>query len=152
MAVKPAIVDYTTEREHDGRSYVLRIPQLEVLACEACQARQLLDASRDRISAALRKEAGLLAPNEIRAARKSLGLTQDELASALKVAKETVSRWETGGQIQQRAMDLLLRIFFAFPNVRAALSGTQATVTGSAGNAATGSAAGIAKVSDTCAV
>jgi hypothetical protein len=35
------------------------------------------------------------------------------LAAHLGVAKETVSRWETGGQIQQRGYDLLLRLYFA---------------------------------------
>ena len=31
---------------------------------------------------------------------------------------ETLSRWETGAQIQQRGFDLLLRLYFALPAVR----------------------------------
>ena len=50
--------------------------------------------------------------------RESLGLTQKQLANLLRVADATVSRWETGGQIQQRSMDLLLRAFSDIPALR----------------------------------
>jgi DNA-binding transcriptional regulator YiaG len=50
--------------------------------------------------------------------------TQKELAVQLAVAEATLSRWETGGQIQQRAMDKLLRLFFGLPAVRVALANT----------------------------
>jgi len=35
-------------------------------------------------------------PNQLKAARARLGLTQAELADALHVARETVARWEIG--------------------------------------------------------
>ena len=35
-------------------------------------------------------------PREIRKMRKSWGMTQAELASALSISRETVSRWENG--------------------------------------------------------
>ena len=44
---------------------------------------------------ALRKEAGLILPEEIRERRLHADLSQEALARYLKVAKETVSRWET---------------------------------------------------------
>ena len=64
--------------------------------------------------------------HELRAARRltqqqlaeALGLTQKQLATRLHLAESTLSRWETGAQIQQRAMDLLLRMFFEIPQVR----------------------------------
>jgi putative zinc finger/helix-turn-helix YgiT family protein len=115
-------VDYSVEMDHDGRSYTITIPQLEVLECESCKNRVLTDDAHKRIANALRREASLLTPEEIRASRETLGLTQKQLATYLKVAESTVSRWETGGQIQQRAMDLLLRLFFGLHEVRLALS------------------------------
>jgi putative zinc finger/helix-turn-helix YgiT family protein len=116
--VKPTVVDYAAEMEHDGRSYSFVVPQLEVLECENCRARTLPDAAFERVTAALRAKAELLTPAEIRQKREALKLTQKQLAAFLKVAESTVSRWETGGQIQQRAMDLLLRGFFEVPEVR----------------------------------
>ncbi len=123
QAVTRAVVTYETEREHDGRSYAIVVPYLEVFECGECHARLLSDESREKVTDALRTKAGLLTPKEIREYRRGLSLTQEQLANCLRVAKETVSRWETGGQIQQRAMDLLLRLFFGPPSVRAALAG-----------------------------
>lgn len=45
-------------------------------------------------------------------------MTQQELAEQLGIAKETILRWETGGMIQSRAMDNLLRLFFESDEVR----------------------------------
>jgi putative zinc finger/helix-turn-helix YgiT family protein len=104
--------------EHDGRAYAISVPQLEILECQKCKTRVLPDEAHGKLVDALRIAAGLLTPAEIRERRKQLGLTQEQLANFLRVAKETVSRWETGGQIQQRAMDLLLRAFFDVPELR----------------------------------
>jgi transcriptional regulator with XRE-family HTH domain len=54
----------------------------------------------------------LLTPQEMQERRARLGMNQQELAEQLGVAKETISRWETGAMIQSRAMDNLLRLFF----------------------------------------
>jgi putative zinc finger/helix-turn-helix YgiT family protein len=132
--VRPTVTDYTAEMEHDGRSYTIRVPNLELLECESCKTRMLTDEARRSLSYALRKEAGLLLPGEIREHRLTLGLNQDQLAKYLKVAKETVSRWETGGQIQQRAMDLLLRIFFGVPFVRYWLDNPHLSYVGNTGS------------------
>jgi DNA-binding transcriptional regulator YiaG len=104
--------------EHDGREYTVTVPQLEILECEACHARVLPDKAHERLLDGLRRGAGLLTPGQIREARQALELHQKDLALALRVAPETVSRWETGAQIQQRAMDCLLRLFFALEEVR----------------------------------
>jgi putative zinc finger/helix-turn-helix YgiT family protein len=110
--------------EHDGRAYSIDIPRLEILECESCKTRVLTDSAHKKLSYALRKEAGLLLPEQIQEYRKMLGLNQEQLAGFLNVAKETVCRWEKGGQIQQRAMDTLLRIFFNVPQARAYLGVT----------------------------
>jgi DNA-binding transcriptional regulator YiaG len=46
--------------------------------------------------------------DEIRFARKSLGLTQARVAALLDVAPETVSRWETGSERMSRVSRLAL--------------------------------------------
>jgi putative zinc finger/helix-turn-helix YgiT family protein len=118
-------MDYPAEIEHDGRPYSFVVPGIEILECDACHNRVLTDAAFAAVMDKLRAEAGLLTPAEIREKRKGLGLTQEQLASDLKIAKETVSRWETGGQIQQRAMDSLLRLYFDLPAVREYLTQSQ---------------------------
>jgi DNA-binding transcriptional regulator YiaG len=104
--------------DHDGSSYSFTVPNLEVLECAGCGNRTLPDASFARVIAQLRMEAELLTPEDIRAGRKRLSMTQEQLAALLKVAKETVSRWETGAQIQQAAMNSYLKAFFALPELR----------------------------------
>ncbi len=121
-AVTLAAVDYSTEVEHDGRTYTVEIPGLVVPRCGACGTIVLDDFANRQISAAFRKRAGLLAPEEIRSRRTALGLTQQALADQLGVAVSTLSRWETGAQIQQRSLDRFLRVYFGFPQVRTALA------------------------------
>lgn len=117
-----AVIPYQAEIEHDGRTYLVTLPDLAVLRCQHCSAIVLDDAANEKISQAFRQEVGLLTPEEIRQGREALGLTQKQLASHLKVAEATLSRWETSAQIQQRSLDQLLRIYFGFPNVRAVLA------------------------------
>ncbi len=121
-AVKPATVSYTTDIEHDGRTHTVTVDALRVPRCEKCGELVLDDAANRQITDALRRQIGLLTPVQIRQNREAFGLTQKQLASQLGVAEATLSRWETGAQIQQRAMDRLLRLFFGFANVRSALA------------------------------
>lgn len=65
----------------------------------------------------------LLTPEQIETAIQQLGLKQKELAARLGVAEETISRWINGSMLQTRAMDNLLRAYFALPQLRAALTG-----------------------------
>ncbi|HZU34930.1 MAG TPA: type II TA system antitoxin MqsA family protein [Gemmataceae bacterium] len=121
-AVWPATVDYATTLEHDGRAYGVRLPGLQVPRCRHCGKLVMVDSANRAVSAALRQAAGLLTPVQIRANREALGLTQKQLASHLGVADATLSRWETGAQIQQRSLDRLLRLYFGTPEVRTALA------------------------------
>lgn len=122
--MKPEEMDYTTDIVHDGRPYQVTVPALRTPRCQNPDCRAILldtDANR-RITQAFRRAANLLEPEEIRRRREELGLTQAALAERLEVGPATVSRWETGAQIQQRSLDKLLRLFFDFPEVRRALA------------------------------
>jgi len=112
-----ATVSYAITIEHDGRSYPVEIPTLTVPQCGNCQAISIDDEADQEISAAFRRKAGLLAPEEIRQGRERLSLTQKQFANLLGVGEATVSRWETGAQIQQRALDRFLRVCLASPAV-----------------------------------
>jgi putative zinc finger/helix-turn-helix YgiT family protein len=112
-----ATVHYVTNIEHDGRTYVVEIPALSVPRCANCEAISIDDQADREISAAFRREARLLTPEEIRNGRDRLALTQMQFANLLGVGEATVSRWETGAQIQQRALDRFLRVCLASPAV-----------------------------------
>jgi putative zinc finger/helix-turn-helix YgiT family protein len=117
-----ATIPYTTEVGHDGRTYTVTIPDLEVGRCERCGEIVLPRDASKRITETFRQQLGHLRPEQIRERRESLGLTQKELAKLIGSADATLSRLETGGQIQHRALDRILRLFFAFENVRTALA------------------------------
>ncbi len=118
-------MSFRTEARHDGRTYSLEIPDLEVPRCRACGERVISHAVDDAVVQALREHLHLLTPQQIRERREALGLSGTKLAERLGVAQETISRWETGALIQSRAMDNLLRVYFAFPEVREALRGPE---------------------------
>jgi len=84
--------------------------------CANCNAISIDDEADRQISAAFRGEAGLLTPEEIRQGREKLALTQKQFATLLGVGEATVSRWEAGAQIPQRAMDRFLRVCFGSPS------------------------------------
>src|SRR5437773_10921136 len=121
-AMRLATVSYARTIEHDGRAYRVEVPALTVPQCGNCQTLSIDDEADQQISAAFRREARLLAPEEIRSGREKLALTQKQFANLLGVGEATVSRWETGAQIQQRAMDRFLRVCLASPAAVALLA------------------------------
>ena len=62
-----------------------------------------------------RKKHGLLSADEIRALRERFGLTQSELARLLHLGANTISRWESGRNVQTEAMEMLLRLLRDLP-------------------------------------
>jgi putative zinc finger/helix-turn-helix YgiT family protein len=117
-AVYPKATDYTSKVKHDGRAYEVRIPDLEIPTCRQCGEQYFTVGTDNRITTALRALVGLLEPQKIHEHRARLKMSQEELADQLGVAKETISRWETGAMIQSRAMDNLLRLYFESEEVR----------------------------------
>ena len=121
---------YEYEVSHDGRPAVtIRIPDLEVVACinPDCRPEEpgdtviLDDAAIGRITEETYRQLGLLTPEEIRAGREKLGLTQQALQELLGLGGNSLSRWENGRIYQARSMDTLLRIVFDVPEAAAHL-------------------------------
>jgi putative zinc finger/helix-turn-helix YgiT family protein len=122
VEVQPATIPYDAEVKHDGRLYAFKIAALQVNKCAACGEVLFSNVTDDQISQALREHLALLSPQQIREALRALGLKQKDLGDRIGVAPETISRWISGTHIQSRAMDILMRLFFAFDNVRSALT------------------------------
>jgi putative zinc finger/helix-turn-helix YgiT family protein len=84
----------------------LRCPKCSEVVLRYIDSRQL----SENAIAIYRRKHGLLSADEIRAFREQLSLTQNELAKLLRLGSNTISRWESGRNVQTEAMDLLLRL------------------------------------------
>jgi hypothetical protein len=113
------------EMRHDDRLHTVQIPQLRVPRCGNCGELVFSNDACDQIYAAFRAQLHLLTPEQIRTHRRTLGLTEKELADRLKVSEELVVGWEEGRRIQSGAIDCLLRGYFGVPQLRAFLAGMQ---------------------------
>ena len=114
---------YEAEIRHDGRLHAFTVPNLKLPVCQACGERLFTNGADDQINDALLAHLNLLTPVQIREGIKRVGMSQREAAKRLGIAEATLSRWLNEVQIQSRAMDNLLRAFFAFPQLRDALCG-----------------------------
>jgi DNA-binding transcriptional regulator YiaG len=118
-----ATVPYRIQIDHDGKKYDVHIPALSVPKCANCGALSIDDAASEQIDNAFRQEANLLTPAEIRQGRIDAGFPQqEEFAKCFGVGVSTVSRWETGAQVQQRFHDGMLRAFFEIAELRTFLA------------------------------
>ena len=85
----------------------------EFFRCSGCGEKLYepgqMDAVMVRASTAIREELGLLMPEEIKAIRESLELTQSDFEQLLRVGEKTVVRWERGTVFQNSATDVLIR-------------------------------------------
>lgn len=114
--VRPKAIDHKAEIKHDGKLYEVHVPSLEVPTCAHCQTQWFDAHTDDQINIALRRQIGLLQPEEIRRQRKALRLTQKDLAEKIGAAESSLSRWENGSSIQSKSTDKSLRMFFKHPN------------------------------------
>ena len=69
-----------------------------------------MDAAQRIAAAQMRATAGLLEPEEIKAIRQNVGLTQPTFEILLGVGPKTAVRWERGTVFQNAATDKLLRL------------------------------------------
>ena len=114
---------YAAEVLHDDRLHSFTIPELELPICRSCREEVFTEDADLQIWAALVTDLNLLTPEQMRTAIERVGMSQKEVAERLGIGEEALSGWLDERMIQSRAMDNLLRAFFAFPNVRIALSG-----------------------------
>lgn len=119
--VTMATIHYEAEVRHDGRLHTFSIPDLQVPVCCACGERIFTEQADTQVNAALRAHLRLLTPAQISAGIHRVGGSQKEVCEQLGIAEATLSRWLNESQIQSRAMDNFLRVYLAFPHVRAAL-------------------------------
>lgn len=95
------------------RGAVLEVDQ-EFFECTQCRQRRVTRkqaaTAQEAAAILLRAQEQFLTPDEIRAIRDELGLTQEQLEQALGLGAKTVVRWETGRVIPQRSTDDLLRL------------------------------------------
>jgi putative zinc finger/helix-turn-helix YgiT family protein len=89
----------------------LKCPECGEIVLRSLEAKRLHE---DAI-AIYRKKQGLLSADEIRAIRERFCLTQGALARLLRLGANTVSRWESGRNVQTAAMDMLLRLIRDLP-------------------------------------
>jgi putative zinc finger/helix-turn-helix YgiT family protein len=97
----------------------VRVPDATHLACpkghdpvlRADDARRLREQALDLY----RKKYGLLTAEDIRSLRERFDLTQADLAKLLHLGSNTLSRWESGRNVQTAAMDILLRVLRDVP-------------------------------------
>lgn len=97
----------------------ITVPASVHLRCPKCGeiVLRFQDAKRlhEDATAIYRKKHGLLSADEIRAIRERFTLTQTDLARLLRLGANTVSRWESGRNVQTAAMDMLLRLIRDLP-------------------------------------
>lgn len=97
----------------------ITVPSASHLSCPKCGETVLRFEDTRRLSedaiGLYRKKHGLLSAGEIRAIRGRFGLTQGDLAQLLRLGANTISRWESGRNVQTAAMDMLLRLIRDLP-------------------------------------
>jgi putative zinc finger/helix-turn-helix YgiT family protein len=122
--------DMTMDDRHGDFSYewpeeICRKPSVFRSAdwreCRNCGAVLLSPPLVERIETKRYKISCLLTPEEVKAARTGLGLTQIEMARRLGVGDKSYTRWESGLSIQSRAIDTLIRAVILFPDVLTAV-------------------------------
>lgn len=97
----------------------ITVPAAAHMACPKCHQVALRFQDARRLSAdaiaLYRRKHGLLSAGEIRGLRQRFDLTQAAFARLLRLGANTLSRWESGRNVQTEAMDTLLRMIRDLP-------------------------------------
>jgi len=97
----------------------ITVPSALHMSCPKCHEIVLRFQDARRLSedaiAIYRRKHGLLSADQIRAIRERFKVTQAEFAQLLRLGGNTLSRWESGRNVQTEAMDTLLRLIRDLP-------------------------------------
>jgi HTH-type transcriptional regulator / antitoxin MqsA len=103
--------------EYKGKTR--KIPNYITYACAECGESVVENATLKKSGKVLkdfqREVDGLLTGEQIKAVRKKLGLTQEQMAGIVGGGLKSLARYESGQVCQSKGMDNLLRILDAFP-------------------------------------
>ncbi|MHB1424925.1 MAG: type II toxin-antitoxin system MqsA family antitoxin [Gemmataceae bacterium] len=110
--LRDKVVTERFEFEVDGKTKTVVAENVPVSECDNTECGERLSGPE---AAGIRHEAicrtfGLLTPREIQAIRERLELSQERFAQLTGIGVATISRWERGRLLQNRAMDNLLRL------------------------------------------
>jgi len=109
--VRTEIIEFSL----DGEPTRVEVNGVPIERCIACGEEFSGPMAAEVKHQAICRTLGLLNPEEIRRLREQLGLTQAELSRLSGIGEATISRWERGRLIQNRAMDRYLRLLAADP-------------------------------------
>jgi|SRR5579884_2816615 len=104
------ITDRFEYRPDGEEPLTVEVPNVPVEVCPKCGEKYLGPAAVRIQHAAVCRALGLLTPAEIQAIRERLGPTQAEFARLTGIGEATISRWERGRILPNRAMDRYLRL------------------------------------------
>lgn len=107
---KDSMTDRFTFQTEEGESVEVEAVNVPVDVCDGCGERYLGPEAAAVHHAAVCRTLGLLTPEEIRKLRERNGLTQSAFAALTGIGEETVSRWERGQTLQNKAMDRYMRL------------------------------------------
>ncbi len=99
----------------DGKIVISAL--LPICVCRACNASFQGAQAQEKKNEAICKHLGLMTPDEIRAMRQKLGLSQAGLAQLSGLGVASIARWESGQLIQGRSNDNLLRLLSYEENI-----------------------------------
>ena len=101
--------------EHEGATLKIHVEDVPVRRCTRCtEVFSGPEASRLEHDAICRA-VGMLTPTEIRRVRERFSASQADFSCLTGIGEATLSRWERGRLIQNKAMDLYLRLLESDP-------------------------------------
>lgn len=114
--LKPTTVTDRFEHGEDGVLRPVVVKNVPVEVCTECNEMFRGPEASKRHHEAICRTFGFLTPDDILELReKTLQLTQEEFARVTGIGLATISRWERGRLVQNRAMDRYLRVLREHP-------------------------------------
>ncbi len=115
------VTDRFEYRAEGEEPFTVEAHGVPVEVCPNCGEKYFGPAAVRVQHAAVCRALGLLTPGEIQAIRERFGPTQAEFARLTGIGEATISRWERGRMLPNRAMDRFLRLLDRNPSNAAIL-------------------------------